>query len=52
MATASTHITSPPRSSRNLRQYIFWNFSLKAARLQIHADFHENFENVFKCIIL
>jgi hypothetical protein len=25
---------------------------LKAARLQIHANFDEKFENVFECIIL
>jgi hypothetical protein len=24
----------------------------KAARLRIHANFHENFENVFECVIL
>jgi hypothetical protein len=25
---------------------------IKAARLQIHAYFHENFGNVFECVIL
>jgi hypothetical protein len=25
---------------------------LKAARLQIHSYFHENFENVSECLIL
>jgi hypothetical protein len=24
----------------------------KAARLKIHAKFHDNFENVFECVIL
>jgi hypothetical protein len=25
--------------------------TFKAASLQIHANFHENFENVFECVI-
>jgi hypothetical protein len=34
------------------RLVLFIGKLFKAARLKIHANFHENIENVFECVIL